>query len=250
MGLGLALPYLLLAVAPPLARLMPKPGPWMVRFRQALAFPMYATAAWLIWVLTQQVGPDAAFLTTLGLILLAAGLWLWPAALPHTGGAGEKLRIAGCLAALVGAGGLLTSATLQPSKIGRVGQAAVVAEPFSTTRLERLRAEGRPVFVNITAAWCISCKVNERVALSGGDFNAAMKRHSVAYLRGDWTNQDPEITDFLRRFGRAGVPLYVLFAGDGSAPRVLPQILDPGAVRRALETAAPARAARFATNRR
>ena len=249
MGLGLALPYLLLAAAPPLARMMPKPGRWMVRFRQALAFPMYATAAWLIWVLTQQAGPDAALMTMLGLILFAAGLWLWPAAMPRVGGVAGKLRIAGFLVALIGAGGLLTSATSQSTKAGRAGETAGIAEPFSTARLDQLRAEGRPVLVNITAAWCISCKVNERVALSGRHFDAAMKRHSAAYLRGDWTNQDPEITAFLKRFGRAGVPLYVLFAAEGGAPQVLPQILDPGAVRRALETAAPPGAARHATNR-
>lgn len=236
MGLGLAMPYLLLSAAPALARLLPKPGPWMVRFRQALAFPMYATAAWLVWVLAQQAGPDAALLTTLGLILLAAAAWLWPMAAPRTAGIGGKIRTACLAVALAGAVGLLATAVSYRTTPGELAARAPSAEPFSAARLAQLQAEGRTVFVNMTAAWCISCKFNEQVALSGAAFEDALRRHDIVYLQGDWTNRDPEITAFLERFNRAGVPLYVLFPAGGGAPTVLPQILDPGALTRALET--------------
>jgi len=237
MGLGLAVPYILVTAVPALARRMPKPGAWMVRFRQALAFPMYATAAWLVWVLAQQAGPDAAFLATLGLIALAAALWLWPAVSPRAGIA-AALR-AGCFAlALAGSGALLAmAATTAPPPSGRAVASSPQAEPFTAAGFDGHRAEGRAVFVNMSATWCITCKVNERVALSGPDFDATLQRHSVTYMQGDWTSRNPEITAFLERFDRAGVPLYVLYPAAGGAPRVLPQILDPGALRRALEAA-------------
>jgi len=111
---------------------------------------------------------------------------------------------------------------------------ATEAEPYSTSRLQQLRADDRAVFVNMTAAWCITCKVNERVALSGEDFVATLKSNDIVYLQGDWTNKNAEITRFLEDFGRAGVPLYVLFPKSGGDPVVLPQILDPGALKRAL----------------
>ncbi|MGE3934066.1 MAG: protein-disulfide reductase DsbD family protein [Rhodospirillaceae bacterium] len=236
MGLGLAAPYVVLTAVPALARRMPRPGAWMVRFRQALAFPMYATAAWLVWVLAQQAGPDAAFLATLGLIALAAALWLWPAVSPRAG-RGAALRAGGFAVALAGSGALLATAATLPPPSGRAVEASPDAQPYSAAGLDRLRGEGRAVFVNMTAAWCITCKVNERVALSGPDFAATLQRHAVTYMQGDWTRRDPEITAFLERFDRAGVPLYVLYPAGGGAPRLLPQILDPGALRRALETA-------------
>ncbi|MBO6946728.1 MAG: thioredoxin family protein [Rhodospirillales bacterium] len=237
LGFGLALPYLLLTAMPGLSRLLPKPGAWMVRFKQLLAFPMYATAAWLIWVLSLQAGPDAAFLAMLGLIAIAFACWAWPSE-PLSGSAVyQGVRLALVLVPLLGAGALLgwvgVNAEIAPAQ----QQAATdIAEPYSEARLTRHQAAGRTVFVNMTAAWCITCKVNERVALSGPGFEKLLDERNIAYLQGDWTNRDPEITRFLERFGRAGVPLYVIFPADGGAPRVLPQILKPGALRDALTT--------------
>lgn len=230
MGLGLALPYLALTLSPGLARRMPKPGAWMETFKQALAFPMYATAAWLLWVLDQQAGADVTFIALLGLILLAAALWVLPKA---TGG---RLRTAASAAMTAGAIALLAVATNSAATHPAEAAVATEAEPFTSSRLEQLRAENRAVFVNMTAAWCITCKVNERVALSGEDFASTLKTNGIVYLQGDWTNKNAEITRFLERFGRAGVPLYVLFPKGGGEPVVLPQVLDPGALKRALST--------------
>jgi len=117
----------------------------------------------------------------------------------------------------------------------RAAAPAEVGEPFSVARLDELRAQGRPVFVNFTAAWCITCKVNEEVALNSDAFQEALKRGNIAYLVGDWTNQDPEISRMLEKFDRAGVPLYLLYSGNGEPPKVLPQILTEGFVLRQLD---------------
>ncbi len=235
LGFGLALPYLLLTAMPGLSRLLPKPGPWMMRFKQVLAFPMYATAAWLIWVLSLQAGPDAAFLATLGLISIAFACWAWPST-PVSGSAlYQGARMALVLVPLIGAGALLGWVGVNAKDMPAERQTATdLAEPYSEARLRALQAAGRTVFVNMTAAWCITCKVNERVALSGPGFEKLLDERDIAYLQGDWTNRDPEITRFLERFGRAGVPLYVIFPKDGGQPQVLPQILKPGALRDAL----------------
>jgi len=241
LGLGLALPYLAVSAVPGLARRLPKPGPWMVRFKQFLAFPMYATAAWLIWVLSLQAGADAAFLATLGLIALGLGVWVW--AQPAASGAVLRgMRAALIVVALGGAAGLLGWASVQPGAEPDRRADSPIAERYTDARLAQYRDAGRTVFVNMTAAWCITCKVNERVALSGSGFEQLLARHDVAYLQGDWTNRDPEITRFLERFGRAGVPLYVVFPAGGGEPRVLPQILKPDAVGDVLASLASGRA--------
>lgn len=238
LGLGLALPYLLLTAMPGLSRILPKPGPWMVRFKQFLAFPMYATAAWLIWVLSLQAGADAAFYATLGLIAIAFACWMGGSLSGGTGAVARGMRTAAVLMSLAGAGALLGWAGVN-AETPSAAQSSMTdaAEPFTEARLNGYLADGRTVFVNMTAAWCITCKVNERVALSGQGFETLLADRGVAYLQGDWTNRDPEITRFLERFGRAGVPLYVVFPAGGGAPLVLPQILKPGALRDALETA-------------
>jgi thiol:disulfide interchange protein DsbD len=221
LGAGLAAPYLLLTAAPPVARLLPRPGPWMATFKQVLAFPMFASAAWLIWVLAQQTDADAIFAVLLGMVALAAAAWLL----------GKPGRVAHGLAAAALVGALWLAALIEPAP------APVAASPqtFSQARFAALRAEKQPVLLNLTAAWCITCKVNERVALSGDGFRQALARNDVTYLVGDWTRQDPEITAMLRRFDRAGVPLYVLFYPDDRPPTVLPQILTEAIVIDALD---------------
>ncbi len=228
MGLGLALPYLFLSFSPGIAKRLPKPGPWMETFKQALAFPMYATAAWLIWVLDQQVGADVTFLALLGLVSLAAALWMLPKS------KGGYLRTSASAAMAAGAIALLAIGTNSAASHPAEVSVAAAAEPFTAARLQQLRTDDRAVFINMTAAWCITCKVNERVALSGEDFVNTLIRNDITYLQGDWTNKNAEITRFLEGFGRAGVPLYVLFPKGGGDPVVLPQILDPSALKRAL----------------
>ena len=234
LGAGFALPFLLLSASPGLQRLLPRPGPWMERLKEFLAFPMYATAAWLVWVLSQQVGPDALLAALMGLVLLGLGIWL----LRFHGIAPRAVAAMVMIAAL----GFAFLPEKTPSSVASAGPraSALVSdgehiEPFSRARLDDLIAEGRPVLVNMTAAWCITCLVNERVALASDRFETAMRDRNVAYLKGDWTNGDPEITAYLADFGRSGVPIYVLYPGAGAAPVLLPQILTESMVIDALD---------------
>ncbi len=221
LGLGLALPYALLAAFPALARAVPRPGPWMERLRQFLAFPMYGAAAWLAWVLAQQAGPDGVLAVLAGGVLVALAAWAFGAGF-RGGRLLAPLALAGALALLPG---LETAAA--PARIAP-------GEPWSAARVAALQAEGRPVFVNLTAAWCITCKVNERVALDTEATRAAFAQRNVAVLVGDWTRGDAAITALLRAHGRDGVPLYLLYPGGGGAPALLPQILTESALREAL----------------
>ncbi|MCK8783190.1 thioredoxin family protein [Roseomonas sp. NAR14] len=229
LGLGLAAPYALLALLPRLAGMLPRPGPWMEVLRQGLAFPMYGAAIWLVWVIAQQGGPDAALAVLCGMALLGFAAWVLGVA---ARGRGAWRRVGQGAALLAGLGLLGLGGAVAAG--GDAAPAARVAadeasEPFSAARLRALRAEGRPVFVNMTAAWCVTCLVNERIALAPAAVRAAFARGHVAYLKGDWTRQDPEITAFLRAHGRDGVPLYVFYP-PGGEPVVLPQLLTEATV--------------------
>jgi len=228
MGLGLAAPYAALAILPPLARMLPRPGEWMKVLKEVLAFPMYASAAWLLWVISQQVGPRGVLTTTTGMVLFGFAAWI----LGTTQYRSDRWRATGRAAALVATlaavGALYDIATTPPP--GQPAQAGAQGEPeaYSAARLAALRAAGRPVFVNMTAAWCVTCLVNERVALSSDAVRKAFAERHVAYLRGDWTRADPAISEFLREHERDGVPLYVLYGPKSASPVVLPQILTAG----------------------
>jgi thiol:disulfide interchange protein DsbD len=236
MGFGLALPYLLLSARPVLQRRLPRPGPWMVRVRQAFAFPMYAAAAWLVWVLARQCGVDAGAIALAGMVAVAFAAWLYGAtrfASPGWRRAGSGGAALVVLAAL-GAGHVAIEGR-QPATAG--APAAVAWSPYSAERLEALRAGGKPVFVNLTASWCITCLVNERVALNRNEVSDAFRQAGITYLKGDWTSQDERITTLLAQFGRSGVPLYVFYpAGVDAPPLVLPQLLTPGIVLNAIES--------------
>jgi DsbC/DsbD-like thiol-disulfide interchange protein/cytochrome c biogenesis protein CcdA len=226
MGLGLAAPYALLATVPVLGRLAPRPGRWMEMLRQVLAFPMYAASAWLVWVISQEVGPTGVLATSAGLVLLGFAGWVLGITQNATDKGrriGQSAAAAAALAALAVLSGIATA----PS--APADAAASGAEPFSASRLAALRAEGRPVFVDMTAAWCVTCLVNERVAIDTTAVRQAFAQHHVAYMKGDWTRQDPRITDYLRENGRDGVPLYVYYPPTGQ-PQVLPQILTENTV--------------------
>ncbi|MEO1292728.1 MAG: protein-disulfide reductase DsbD domain-containing protein [Pseudomonadota bacterium] len=231
LGVGFALPIMALSMAPGLARMLPRPGAWMVRFRQVLAFPMFAAAAWLLWVFGNQTGVDALFAALLGLILIGFAGWAlgigWPA-----GATARRFATGSAVAALLGAGYALAPA-LDPSLDQASARTEAMGEAFAPDRLATLRAEGRTVFVNVTADWCISCKVNERVVLASDGFVDAMVAREAVYLTGDWTRRDEEITALLAQYNRVGVPLYLVYRGDEPAV-VLPQILTLGIVEEAL----------------
>ncbi|MCG6943552.1 MAG: thioredoxin family protein [Thiohalocapsa sp.] len=231
LGLGMALPFLLLASWPRLARALPRPGPWMETLKQALAFPMFATAAWLLWVLAVQSGPSGLARALTGALVLAFALWVQErtrtarAPWPRVGAGAAVLGLAAALWLGVGA----MQATGDRTDAGTVSRpaaarSALAAEPYSAAKLAAARADGRPVFVNMTAAWCITCLVNERVALRRAAVARAFAEQDVLYLKGDWTNRDAAITDYLAGFGRNGVPIYVFYP-PGGEPRVLPQVL-------------------------
>lgn len=239
LGLGLAVPYLLISAWPALHALLPKPGLWMERLKQALAFPMYAAAVWLVWVLAQQAGVNAVPLALGGMIALALIAWVFDSTRATSG----KARL---LANGVVLAGTLATVGLSFEAVRFVGaensQAAQTKidstwEPYSPSRLADLRQQGKPVFINLTAAWCITCLVNERVALSQPAFKALLEKESITYLKGDWTNQDAQISALLKEYGRSGVPLYLFYpSGVASKAVVLPQILTHDIVSSALQT--------------
>lgn len=238
LGLGLALPYLLLCYWPSLLRYLPRPGPWMERLRQLLAFPMYATAIWLVWVLAQQAGANAVAAALCGMLLIAFGAWLFASSGKSWRIATYSLSAASIVAALALGIYFVKDASAPEQTIA----ANARFEAFTPTRLEELRAQNRPVFVNLTAAWCITCLVNERVALERANVISAFEAANIAYLKGDWTHRDPAITQMLAKFGRNGVPLYVFYpAGQTSQPVVLPQILTPEIVLREIGQSKTAR---------
>jgi thiol:disulfide interchange protein DsbD len=235
LGLGLALPFLLLSHYPALQRKLPKPGVWMDRLKQGLAFPMYGAAVWLVWVLAQQAGVNSVAIALGGMVVIAFAAWLYEFS-KFSGKIVQRsgLGIASLSLAFALLGGYFGIETA-PAAPSSATQSAKNYEPYTPERLSALRHQGKPVFVNLTAAWCISCLVNEKVALSQHSVIDAFKQSGITYLKGDWTNRDAEITKLLAEFGRSGVPLYVFYpAGNASQPIVLPQILTPEIVTKAV----------------
>ena len=241
LGLGMALPILILSFIPALFRYLPKPGPWMNTFKQFMAFPLYASALFFLWVLGNQVGVMGMSLVLLVCIVFAFAAWLYQRRFAM----GPILRTVNYA---VGIGSFALAIYLAQSPFMQTVTAADVAqfdeegnptqnyEVFSTARLNELQAQGKPVFVNMTAAWCITCLANEQTTLGTDRVQQAMTDSEITYMKGDWTNEDPEITAVLERFNRPSVPLYVLYPGDSAKePVILPQILTPGIVADAFE---------------
>jgi thiol:disulfide interchange protein/DsbC/DsbD-like thiol-disulfide interchange protein len=228
LGLGMALPYVALAWFPAWRRALPRPGLWMVRLRQLLAFPLYATVAWLVWVLGAQVGNDAVIRIGVALVLVAFALWAWRT-FRGDGRIGWATAAAlGALATVVVAWPLFgrdAAAAAQDARASQDRPALDGWEPYSARRVAELTAAGRPVFVDFTAAWCITCQVNKRLVLADAGVRDAFARHGVALLRADWTRRDPAITQALAALGRSGVPVYVLY-GRGGEPVLLPEVLQ------------------------
>ncbi len=237
LGLGMALPYLAVSAWPPLAHALPRPGPWMAHFKSVMAFPMFATVVWLVWVLGQQAGIDGA--AALLLLLLALAFLAWALGSP---GLGPVARRGFGIAAL-----LLMAATLfwagpalRQDAVAAASPAVGEAwQPWSAARVAQAQAEGRPVFVDFTAAWCVTCQFNKRTTLARAELMDDFAQRRVLLLRADWTRRDAAISAELARLGRSGVPVYALYAPGAAGPRLLSEILSIDEVRTALSTLPP-----------
>ena len=232
LGIGFAAPFVLVAFAPALLSRLPKPGPWMEVFRKALAFPMYGAAAWLAWVLAQQAGAEDLAKLFAAAVVVALAAWL-------AGLAQRRAAMGGKPVVLTAGAGLLAALAIAAVVWPQDKAAELQSEAYSPARLAELRAQGRPVFVNYTAAWCVSCQVNDKVALSTHQVAQAFARHKVAYLKADWTKRDATIAAELAAHGRAGVPLYLVYGTKGGDGVILPSILTPDIVVKAVEAADP-----------
>jgi thiol:disulfide interchange protein len=236
LGLGLALPFLLIGFIPALAQRLPKPGAWMDTFKQLLAFPLYATAAWLVWVLAKQRGADAVGLWLAAAIALALAAWAWTQA---RSGRGRGWLLLALFAALGTAWPLAILHHL-PRPTDRVETASsdgIEHVVYSAQRLDALRKGGRVVFVNMTADWCVSCKANENAVFARAGFRNAMQAANAVYMTGDYTDVDPAITAYLQAHKAVGVPLYVVYPRSGGEGRILPVIVTSGIVEDALKWA-------------
>jgi thiol:disulfide interchange protein DsbD len=238
LGLGLALPYLLLSFAPWMRRALPKPGAWMDTLKQFFAFPIYASAAWLLWVLAQQTSSIGLGAALAGAILIALAAWAYQKS--------KSSSTVGRASALVTATLAVLLAVVLPVRFAGVAAASSSAsargaqtadewQPYDAAKVAELNAAGRPLLVNFTASWCLTCLVNERNAFADPAVQAVFREKGVTLMKGDWTKRDPAITQALASFGRAGVPLYVVYNSKpgSSDPVILPQLLSAGIVQNA-----------------
>jgi thiol:disulfide interchange protein len=232
LGIGLALPFLAIGFVPALARLLPRPGRWMETLKQVLAFPMYLAAAWLAWVLANQRGADAVGLLLVAMVLLAMTLWWFERS--RSRGVPSKVLVA--VLGVVTLVPIYLLAKVPPPSRAATTEAGVVA--YSPEKLAELRAAGTPVFVDMTADWCVTCKANEHTVLDTQAFRDLLRRTGAVYMKGDWTDVDPAISAFLQQYHSPGVPLYVVFPKHGSAGRQLSTVLTSSMVEQALTEAA------------
>ncbi len=228
LGVGMASPMVLLSVSTVARRVLPKPGPWMETLKELLAFPLYATAVWLLWVAGKQSGVDTMAAALAGMVMLALGLWL------YRGSVGRKLAGVACLLMAIG---LATVRGAPPADAASAGRDGTV--PWSEQTLAGLRAEGVPVFVDVTADWCITCLANEQAVLFTEEMQAAFADAGVVYMIADWTQYDPVIGRFVNSHGRSGIPLYVMYPPEGGGePFLLPQLLTDNIMLSALSRVA------------
>lgn len=237
LGLGMAVPYMALSMTPALVRMLPKPGPWMEVLKQVLAFPMLATTLWLVWVFGRQTGVDGLALLLMGMLLLGLSLWIlgrWPG-IQITSRVRLITRSIAVIALALSLGAVYLGTSSQ-ADIRTPSETASNWLPFSTEQVAQLRADGQPVFIDFTAAWCLTCQVNKKTTLNNKAVQDAFAMKGVTLFQADWTNQDIEITQALEEHGRSGVPLYVLYPGASAAPILLPEILTEHIVLEALDT--------------
>jgi thiol:disulfide interchange protein len=240
LGVGLAAPYLLLSFNPAWTRLLPRPGAWMEVLKQATAVPIFATVIWLVWLFAQSAGVNALLGLLGGFLLLAIAGWVlgrWPA----KGFASAISVIVGLLAVALPIYAAQKYGTIPGSGPGAVTNKAAVQgpstwQPYTPQLVEQYRAQGKPVFVDFTASWCLSCQVNERVVLDREDVQKRLHESGIELVRADWTRHDEVIAQTLAGLGRSGVPTYVLYSGAaGATPKILPEVLTPGIVFDALD---------------
>jgi thiol:disulfide interchange protein/DsbC/DsbD-like thiol-disulfide interchange protein len=243
LGFGIALPYVLLSFAPWVGRALPKPGAWMDTLKQLFAFPVYGTAAWLLWVLSQQTSPFGLGAALGGLILIALAAWAYQKS--HFTSGGSKVTVlvtavASLLIAIVLPVKFADTATAAPNAAAAAASGADEWQPYSAARVAELQAAGKPLLVNFTASWCLTCLVNERNAFADSAVQEIFRNKKVTLMKGDWTNRDAAISQALSSFGRAGVPLYVVYNGKAGStePVVLPQLLTASVVQDAFADAA------------
>ena len=242
LGLGLAMPYVIVSLSPRLLGLMPRPGPWMERLKALLAFPMYGAGLWLVWVFARQAGEDALGVLFIAALLLAIGLWLVGINQARRAEGGTAVVSAvGAALAIVAAIGLTAAATrlARAEPTGSSSVEALASQPWSEEAVRAAQVEGRPVLVNFTADWCVTCKINERTSLGSARVAEVVAATNAVYLVGDWTRRDDAITRELERRRRSGVPLYLVYAPGSPEPRILPQLLTEGVVIDALKAARP-----------
>ena len=230
LGLGMALPFIILTWIPGLTSKLPKPGVWMDSFKQFLAFPLYMTAAWLLWVVGRQTSVNVVAVVVLGIILVSMAMWLTKLR-QSSGKKATDFTSANVFAAAC----LIAALTIPVLTISKDSEPPLW-ESYSAQRLAELNQAGKPIFVNLTADWCITCLANERVAFTDS-FYKLLEDNGITYLKGDWTNNDPEITKLLNQFQRSGVPLYLVYPAGQGSPEVLPQILLESTVINALNKA-------------
>lgn len=240
LGLGLALPFVISSFSPGLLSRLPRPGAWMERLRRILALPMYGTAVWLGWVFSRQVLPNGVGWLVLAAFCLALALWLW-GRIQTSGSRNSWMSpVAVACGALTVLGWSL--ATRHPAPVANpvaTRQSVLPSDPWSREAVQTALAAGRPVLVNFTADWCVTCKINERTSLSSERVKAALDAAGTVYLVADWTRRDDRIAAELARHGRSGVPLYLLYTPGQTEPRILPQLLTEGVVLEALADARP-----------
>ncbi len=218
LGLGLALPFLIIAFVPAFANALPRPGQWMVTLKELLAFPLYLTAIWLLWVFANQTNVDQLAMLMSGLVLIVFGIWLMRI---------NRMTNRRWIYATAAIVWILALGILPKIESGGANAGGTPKIAYSEQALASARANNQAVFVNMTADWCITCKVNERVALRNDDVEQLFVDQNILYLEGDWTNVDDVITEVLERFDRNGVPLYLAYRPGSAQPKVLPQILTP-----------------------
>ncbi|MFK7839449.1 MAG: protein-disulfide reductase DsbD family protein [Bdellovibrionales bacterium] len=234
LGLGLALPYLALSFAPALQKMMPKPGAWMNTFKELLAFPIFLSAVWLTWVVAKQSGSDGVLQILIGMSAITFGIWL----LKKSSGK-MVLKLIALMTLIIAAWiptNLKTNQLVTQTNETK-SEKATFGETFSLEKIDSLLNQTNdPVFVEMTAAWCITCKVNNKVAINIDSTKKVFANNNVRYLVGDWTNQDPKITQYLNKYGRNGVPIYVFYGekdnqtGQRPEAQILPQILTPNSI--------------------